>query len=166
MAIHTSVGTPTADSYVSVASANEYFQTRTNSDNWTDISSEYSTPTLATAAKENLLKQATREIDNTVRFFDSKYNQGIIGQTSYQALEFPRSSNTNSDGNPYIIEEIQYATYEQALWLRERTGKRTNEDGATITPQTIGDDSYNYMKGWINRQAKPTGNYEWQGLNY
>jgi hypothetical protein len=166
MAIHTSLGTPTANSYVSTASANEYFQTRENSDNWDDIGDESTTSTIATATKENLLIQATREIDRTYRFHDTKYNQGIRGQDTYQNLEFPRFSNIDADTNLFIPDEIKYATYEQALWIRERTGKRTTEDGAVIEKQIIGDESFDYLKEWINRQTLPTGKYPWQGSKF
>ena len=95
MAIHTSLGTPTADSYVSVASANSYFDALEDNTSWDSIDS---TGTLSkTARRENLLKQATREVDRTYRFFDDKYNQGIKGQDTYQALEFPRSGNIDAD---------------------------------------------------------------------
>jgi len=166
MAIHTSIGTSTANSYISVASANEYFNTRENSDAWIDISSEYSTNTEATTAKENLLIQATREIDRTFRFHENKYYQGIKGQDTYQNLEFPRTSNVDADGNLYIPDEVKEATCEQALWIKERTGKRTAEDGTVVEAEIIGREAYNYLKGWINRQVKIYGKYEWQGLRY
>ena len=73
MAIHTSVGTSTADSYVSVASANTYFNAHENADAWLDMGS---TGTLSsTTRKENLLKQATRELDRSFRFHEQKYYQ-------------------------------------------------------------------------------------------
>lgn len=161
MAIQTSIGTPTATSYVSVASANSYFTARESADAWNDISSG-TNATAATTRKENILKMATREIDRTYRFHDSKYNQGIKGQDEYQNLEFPRSSNLDADSNLFIPDEVKYATYEQALWILERSGKRTSEGGEVIEFQTIGDYSYNYMKAWINRQVQGVNKYSWQ----
>jgi hypothetical protein len=168
MAIHTSIATPTADSYVSVASANTYFNNRDHSDAWLDITGTAMVggTTAAREKKENLLKQATREIDRTYRFFSSKYYQGIKGESTYQFLEFPRTENVDANANLYIPDEVKYATYEQALWVMERTGKRTNEDGAVIEPQFIGKEAFNYIKEWVNIQIKPTGKYSWQGSNF
>jgi len=160
MSIKTSIGTPTANSYVSVASANTYFRELEAGLLWDEISS--SGTVSQTARKENLLKQATREIDNTYRFHDSKYNPGTIGQSNYQALEFPRTSNIDADSNLYIPDEIKYSTYEQAGWILQRGQQRYTQDGTLITPPYFSNQAYNYMKGWINRGIKAVGSYSWQ----
>lgn len=165
MSIHTSIGTPTANSYVSVSEANTYFNSRENSDAWLNIASS-TNGTAANTRKENLLKMATREIDNTYRYHDTKYYNGIRGEAQYQALQFPRADNTDSDGNLIIPYEIQDATCEQALWIMERTGKRTSEDGAVIEKSVIGSESYNYLKSWINRQVELSGKWSWQGSDF
>ena len=160
MSIQTSIGTSTATSYVSVASANTYFNNLEESEKWTGMGS---TGTLSkTLRKQNLLKQATRELDNTYRFQESKYNSGTRGQTTYQALDFPRSSNIDSDSNLYIPDEIKNATYHQAYWIMQRGSPRYSEDGTLVTPALISKESYNYMAGWVNRGIKATGNYEWK----
>ena len=160
MAIHTSIGTPTADSYVSVASANTYFNSLEESDRWTDMGS---TGTLgSTARKENLLKQATREIDNTYRFFDGKYNTGTIGQSTYQALEFPRTSNIDADSNLFIPDEVKWATYDQVYWILQRGQQRYKQDGVLVNPALFSSTAYNYLKGWINRGITAVGKYTWQ----
>jgi hypothetical protein len=164
MAIKTSIGTPTANSYVSVASANEYLEARENNQAWVvDLTSTALGGTTAQrTTKENILIQATREIDHTHRYHSQKYNQGIIGQDTYQNLEFPRWENVDDDSNIYIPDEVKYATYEQALWIRERSGVKTTVDGLTIQRQLMSIDSYNYLKPWVNRQASKTGKQPWR----
>jgi len=166
MSIYVSIGTSTANSYISVASADEYFDTRENSDAWIDISSNSTGTLSATTRKENLLIQATRELDGTYRFHDQKYNQGIRGQDDYQNLEFPRSQNTDVDNDLFIPEDVEDATCEQALWITQRTGKRTTTEGEVVENPFIGIESNNYIKSWINRQVMPVGRYSWQGSNF
>jgi hypothetical protein len=161
MSINISLGTSTADSYVSVGSANTYFNQREDADAWISISSGTNS-TAALARKENILKQATREIDRTFRFHSSKYNQGIRGQSTYQNLEFPRSVNVDSSSNLILPFEIKFATYEQALWILERSGKRTSEDGAVNELQIIGDECKNYINPWINRQIEGDQPWKWK----
>lgn len=166
MSINTDLGTPTANSYVSVASADAYFDERQNSDGWLNLSTNASTSTIATAAKESLLKQATREIDRSFRFHSGKYNQGIKGQDTYQNLEFPRWENQDADGELFIPDEVKFATYEQALWITQRPGIKTFDVGETIERQIINIDAKNYLKDWINRQVRKVGKHEWEGSKY
>ena len=168
MSVNITPGSPTANSYVSVASADSYMNARENSDSWLDISGGSTGTLSATTRKENLLRMATREIDNTYRYHESKYYNGIQGggQDVYQSLEFPRSSNTDNDGNLIIPDEIKYATYEQALWVMERTGKRTTNEGVEVKKQVIGDYAENELKGWKNIQVRPMGKYSWAKLKF
>jgi hypothetical protein len=161
MAIKTSIGTPTANSYVSVASADEYFNGRYNSDSWLAISFATSDTATVRTDKENLLIQATRDIDKTYRFFGSKYNTGIKGQSTYQNLEFPRNDDVDVDNNLIIRDEIKYATYEQALWVIERSTQRKTEDGAVVSMAIFGKDAYNYINSYIDRTVPMTGKYPW-----
>jgi len=165
MAIRTSIGTPTANSYISVASADEYFNTKDDADLWRDLTNASTGTLSATTRKENLLIQSTRELDDTYRFHDRKYYNGARGSgaESYQSLEFPRSSNieANSTGALFIPYEVQDATCEQALWIIERQGKRTTPEGEVQEKQTISDEAYNYIKGWVNRQVKSHGKPAW-----
>lgn len=159
--MNTEIGGATADSYVSVASAAEYFNGRENADKWWDM--EGTNNLTATARKEGLLKQATREIDNHVRFTGSKYYIGNLGSDEYQALEFPRESNIDDNDDLYIPDEVKYATYEQALWIMDRGHVKTNPiTGFEYESNLIGRDTYNYIKKWITRQVKPVGNPMWQ----
>jgi len=167
MAIHTSIGTSTADSYVSVASADAYLDVKENADAWVNVVNSSTGTLSATSRKEALLKQATREIDRSFRFFDSKYYQGIRGQSTYQALEFPRSSNVDADSEIYIPDEIKYAAYEQALWILQRGGLRTNpETGFLFQLSVIGKECYNYLRGWVNRQVTKVNRWDWQGSDF
>jgi hypothetical protein len=166
MAIHTSIGTSTADSYVSVSYANTYFNERIFSDTWLNIASN-STSTLGTVArKENLLKQATREIDRALRFHENKYYLGDIGADDYQALQFPRSSNIDADGALYVPDEIKDATCEQALWIMERGGKRTDANGLVIDRQLISGEALGYIGKWSTRLVQPYNQYPWKGSEY
>jgi hypothetical protein len=164
MSINTEIGGATANSYVSVASANEYLESRSNNESWINISSNASTSTYATTWKENLLKQATREIDRTYRFYNSKYNLGEKGDDDYQNLEFPRQNTLDTNGDPLIPDEIKFATYEQALWIEERTGLKTTDAGVPIQRQLFSMDAENYMKNWIKRQVDKVGKWAWHGF--
>jgi len=160
MAINISIGTPTANSYVSVASANTYFRENETGLRWDSIAS--SGTLTSTARKENLLKQSTREIDNTYRYHEGKYNKGDRGQDTYQALEFPRDSNVDSTGAVYIPDEVKDACLEQVNWIMQRGQQRTNQNGTIIDPPFFGSVAYNYLRGWINRGIKAVGSYSWQ----
>jgi hypothetical protein len=165
MSINIEIGGATANSYVSVASADSYFSARVNASSWNDISNN-TNATSSTTQKENLLKQATREIDRKLRFQDQKYYDVPLGNDNYQALEFPRTSTLDDDGDRIIPDEVKFATYEQALWLQERGGKRTDANGSVINKQIIGDETLDYINFWIDRQVKPINKYKWQGSDY
>ena len=156
-----SIGTSTANSYVSEASANSYFEVHFNSQSWTNLDGS-TNATAASSLKSSLLIQATREMDRTYRFHEAKYNTGIRGATDYQALQFPRTSDTDNDGDVYILDDIKYATYEQALWIQRRTMPRTSNDESISNRSIIGKDCYNYLDKYVNRQVKPYGKYIWQ----
>ena len=165
MSIQVSIATPTADSYISVASANTYFLSRENADKWYNMGSTGTVTT--TGRKEGLLKQATRELDNFLRFSYNKYYTYPVGDANYQNLEFPRSVNTDADGDLYIPAEVKDDTCEQALWIMERGGLKTNTiSGYEFASQRIGREAYNFIKRWVTRQIKGTGNFSWQKSSY
>jgi hypothetical protein len=166
MSIKPSIGTATANSYVSVASANTYFTEYYQSDAWDEITNATSNTTASRVEKESLLIQATREIDNTYRFFSSKYNQGALGDTDYQNLSFPRSADTLSNGDLFIQPQVKEATYQQAIWVKLRRNKRFTSEGTLSTLPFFSSEAYNYIKGFISRQVLPTGTYPWQGSSY
>jgi hypothetical protein len=167
MAIKPSIGTPTANSYWTVASADAYFETKDDAETWRNIASESTGTLSATTRKENLLIQATREIDRNLRFQGSKYRTNAFGDAEYQNLEFPRASNILAgSSDTYIPDEVKYGTAEQSLWILERVGKRTTEDGQVIEKQVLGDECINYLNPWINRQIKSVGQYPWEGSKF
>jgi hypothetical protein len=158
MSLNTEVGGATANSYVSLASANEYFDSRENSDVWVDMVGVGSYT--ATARKEGLLKQATRELD-VLRYSYTKYQTVPFNDENYQALEFPRSINTDSDGNLYIPPEVKDAQYEQAIWILERGGLKSNPlTGFEFASPIIGKQTHSYIDGWVDRQVKKTGSFK------
>ena len=161
MSFKTSIGTPTANSYISIASADAYFDERYDSLGWLDIGS---TSTLSsTTQKENLLIQSTREIDRTFRFYGGKENTGLLGASDYQNLEFPRSNNTNTDGDVYIIERVLQSTCEQALWIVQRNDAQVQADteGSPIKNPRFSDLAYDWIKPLVDRTVKRSGNYPW-----
>ncbi len=162
LSIKTSIATPTANSYVSVASADDYFESRTNAGQWNDIDTSTSNTTTTREQKEGLLIQSTREIDNIYRYFGEKFNQGIEGQSTFQNLEFPRESHTDDQGDPLIKEDITFATYEQALWVLERRSKRRTEEGATVELDLISRESFMYLKLFIDRSVRRVNQYPFQ----
>ena len=166
MSIHTSIATPTADSYVSTASADAYFLAKENSDAWDNIESASTGTLSATTRKENLLKQSTRELDRNLRFYERKYYDYPIGNSDYQALQFPRLSNIDDSSDLYIPDEVKYATYEQALWIMVRDGRKTTNEGETIDMPLIGKEAYGFLRMWIQRQIEPSGRYPWRGSDF
>lgn len=94
MALDSSVGTSTSQSYVSVAEADAYFATRQPSTEWDALDTD--------AAKEVVLKTAARRIDqerfqgHTVK----PLNGTSTGDT--QALAFPRYEVESREGWTYL----------------------------------------------------------------
>lgn len=166
MSIHASVGTPTADSYLTVAEANSYFEYRSGVATWDNIASNSTGTLSATAVKERLLRQATREIDNNLRFYGQKYTDTFYNASDYQALQFPRNDMIDANGNVYIPDEVKDATCEQALWILERGGIKTTESGSIVEPEFIGSVSRAYLKKYITRLVTPFGKQPWQGSDF
>lgn len=159
-------GSPTANSYISVDSADDYFEARGDSEYWLNMSGA-STGTVSQASqKQRLLVQATREIDRTFRFHGGKYNTGIRGATDYQALQFPRESNTDNAGAVFIPDEIKDATCEQAIWISQRNPSRRQEGEERRVSTQFSDLSMVMLKPWITRMVLPTGSFPWEGSRY
>jgi hypothetical protein len=157
MALQYSIGTPTANSYVSMTMAEEYYITRENSDSWFNIGS---TSTLtSTMRKESLLKQATREIDNSYRFHGVKFNSNSINDPIYQALQFPRNYNVDYNGNAYIPDDIKYAQMEQGIYIMERNNKKYTNEGVLIRQSFINEDAELYIKKHSTKLVKAINDY-------
>ena len=105
MFLDATVGTSTANSYVTEAEADEYFINRSNATSW-----EMSTQ------KEALLITASRLIDWQLQFKGAKTFES-------QSMKFPRTGIIMSDGetipSDIIPVEIKYAVFELALLSME-----------------------------------------------
>lgn len=111
MALVTTPGSATADSYLSLVEADTYAAARFGSDAWSALSDN---------DQEKALRQATREIDRC-RF---------RGRKTYasQALQFPRDYCPEDYADLLEVpDEVQEACFEQALWVAQHgaTGGRS-----------------------------------------
>lgn len=173
MSIDATVGGPSANSYISVSDANDYFDARVGTPTtWTNAT---------TAAKEAALKHATRAID-TFTFAGIKYYQDT------QALAFPRTAASNDkDANGGIWDlnssgtvinplKVQYACCECALWLMVTGGEealsQTQQRGASSvnmgkiqysglsksTSSVVGPEAAKFLRHYIARSTSTYAN--------
>ena len=103
-------GSATANSYLTVADAQTYFDTRIGSDAWDDADSE---------TQKALLVNATRMLDQSFA-----WNGEVASST--QALRFPRDYVYNCDNelldSDTIPTEIENATCEMLLFISDTSG--------------------------------------------
>ena len=123
-----------ANSYVTLAEANSYFETVPDSSTWTNKTDDQ---------KNRALIDATRQIDTLV-FYGDRCDNG-------QALKFPRNNHEVDDVElacTAIPNNIKYAQYELARALANDTGAITGNKGTVGTPEKvkIGDLEVNYNK--------------------
>ena len=123
-----------ANSYVTLAEANSYFETVPDSSTWTNKTDDQ---------KNRALIDATRQIDTLV-FYGDRCDNG-------QALKFPRNNHEVDDVElacTAILNNIKYAQYELARALANDTGAITGNKGTVGTPEKvkIGDLEVNYNK--------------------
>ena len=115
--INATLSSATANSYVTLADANAYFETVPNSSTWTDKTDDQ---------KNRALISATRWIDS-LNYYGDRCDED-------QALKWPRN-NYDVDGVELecslIPSEIKYATYELARALANDTGAITDSTGTT-----------------------------------
>ena len=113
--INATIKSETANSYVTLAEANSYFETVPDSSTWTNKTDDQ---------KNRALISATREIDNLV-FYGDRCDED-------QALKFPRT-NYQVDrvelSCSTIPLNIKYAQYELARALANDTGAITGVSG-------------------------------------
>jgi len=84
-----------------------------------------------------------------------KYYQGIIGDDiNYQALKFPRSTDTDAYGSIYLVDEVRFATFEQSLWIMARQGNRRSPDALASPQPLIGVNVISYLDGYYDRRAR------------
>ena len=138
--INATIKSETANSYVTLAEANSYFETVPDSSTWTNKTDDQ---------KNRALISATREIDNLV-FYGDRCDED-------QALKFPRT-NYQVD----IVElscstiplNIKYAQYELARALANDTGAITGTTGkdGNFSEVKLGDLQVKY-----NTESQGTG---------
>lgn len=102
--MNSTIGDPSAQSYLSVAEADAYFATRIKSDLW---------DALEDSGKEKALVTATRRLDAEL--------YGSIKTQATQALQWPRTGLVDTSGYPIsgltIPANMQYATCEVAYFM-------------------------------------------------
>jgi len=106
--IVTTVGAADANSYVTLAYANQYHANRSNTTDWTAETDD--------DVLNRCLLQATIDME-MLRYRGTKYDISLDGDgDAVQALAFPRTWNTDTNGL-YIPRPVEWAQCEQALFL-------------------------------------------------
>lgn len=118
-----------ANSYISVADANKYFETRLHSDEWSNASE---------LEQRNALVTATSKIDM----------QRLIGKKAKkdQVLAFPRQLYVNGHWHVQdkVPKEVLYATCEEAIALLRQNTVYQDLKEAGIQSKTTGDASVTF----------------------
>ena len=115
--INATLSSDTANSYVTLAEADSYFETTPDSTQWDNKTDDN---------KNRALISATRWIDS-LNFYGDRCDNG-------QALKWPRNNYEVDDVSltcSVIPAEIKYATYELARSLANDTGAITDSTGDT-----------------------------------
>lgn len=114
MALNAEVGSPTANSYVTLEEADAYFEDRMHSSDWDGLSDQ---------EKSELLITGSKMLDWYVNWKGSK-------STTEQSMQWPRSGATRPDGtvidDDVLPPEVKEAAYEQAFSNIE--ADRTDDD--------------------------------------
>ena len=138
--ITATLSSATANSYVTLAEANTYFETVPDSSTWTNKTDDQ---------KNRALIAATRWIDTFV-FYGDRWDNG-------QALKFPRNNYKVDDVElacTAIPNDIKYAQYELARALANDTGAITGVSGkdGNFSEVKLGDLQVKY-----NTESQGTG---------
>jgi len=141
--LNATVGAETANSFVTLLEADDYFSNYPNSvkrDLWSSMSDEEKTLLLIQAC---IMLNALRMVDYDVREYPTLGQRLALGKyaTTYtdvvtpatwtQTLQLPRNIDITSDSVNYIPEAAKYAQYEQAIYLQ-------SFDDATLSLQRQG----------------------------
>lgn len=143
-ALDATVGGPLANSYITIAQANNYMEERLYTEAW-----------YAPAAnREAALITATRLIEEQMLWLGER-------ATTTQALDWPRSGLTYANGVPIdplsIPVQVQRATAYYALALLQDTSQTTTTVAAgTVKRQQIGDTSVEFFDPGAARQQVTT----------
>lgn len=152
----------TANSYISLSQADDYFGGRLKSDNW---------DTLTDSDKQAILVQATRRIDS--EYFGG---QKTVRQ---QTLQWPRRFIYDRDGFPRDVDvvpvEIQYATCELALHYLDQDDREVTKSMLDDLDRVkIGPLEYQIKKGkegsslpgTVDRLLRSIGPSAWRGKRF
>lgn len=146
MALVSTVGASTSNSYVTRAEANAYFQLdmHPNALKWHELEDE---------VKDAYLIRATKMIDNCP-IAGAKYDTDTTSGVPDQALKFPRAQDYD-DSTEFIPMEVKNATYEQALWLATTgvSDSREEMQARGVTSVSVGDVSETY--GTVRNTTDP-----------
>lgn len=116
--IDATVGGANSNSYVTLAEASAYFETRLYTTNWTNADDE---------DKKKALVQSTRRLDYE-KFYGNR-------KTSTQALSFPRTGLGTLDGvelDDIISRQIKEATYELAIYMLDNDMSQPSVDDSNV----------------------------------
>lgn len=155
-------GSATANSFVSVTDADDYFSGRFENDLWTALPS---------ATKQRLLATATRRLD-AENYYGSRHSQT-------QSLQFPRDVVFNRDSYPYASNEIprnlKYATCELAYFALKQDDRIVSEielhDAQGLDAFSVGPLSYQFngrlkmdaLPETVKNELKAIGHQIWLG---
>lgn len=152
----------TANSYISLSDADDFFVARFDSENWDDLSD---------AEKQGILAHATRRID--AEYFGG---QKTVRQ---QSLEWPRLFIYDKDGFPTpddsIPKEVEFATCELALYyINQEDRELTNSMLEDMEEVKIGPLGYKIKKGRkadqlpqiVDRYLRAIGPSAWRGKRF
>lgn len=152
----------TANSYIPLEGANDYFAARFGADSWDDLSD---------ADKQALLAQATRRID--AEYFGG---QKTVRE---QSLEWPRRFIYDKDGFPRDVDsipkEVQYAACELAYYYMTQEDREVSVSALEDLEEIkIGPLGYKIKKGRkadelpeiVDRYLRGIGPSAWRGKRF
>jgi len=131
LVIDSTVGGANSNSYVTLAEANTYFESRLNVTTWTDITDD--------DIKNRALVQATRRLD-----YENFYGER---ERTTQALKFPRSGIGYLDGiymDGIIPPQIKEATFELAIYMLSVDMSKPSVNTSNIQEAKVGSISVKY----------------------
>jgi Putative DnaT-like ssDNA binding protein len=151
MALDAVAGSPTANSYCTVAAATAFMHERLDTDPWFDPPA--STHLTLTATREAALIWATRLLDEQVRWYG-------VPATTTQALAWPQTGQVDVHGHlidPSTVPvDIQHATATYALELMRATNAMASGGSSAtgVKRRKIGDTEIEYFEGSATSAAR------------
>lgn len=143
MSVDATVAGASSDVYADVDAADAYVAevaSTGDASTWGDLTD---------GGKENFLKRATRIIDRY--FYDGlgRYDTSTVtaGQQNGQALEFPRASDLDGLGDPYLIPEVVECCCAVALALATGTPEFTSGSDGSVKQLKAGAMTVDFDEG-------------------